>query len=107
VREEFAIRIRTIAGNIETRAKARVRRRSGALEASIETVIREDGLQATVGTPLHYAKFVEFGTVNTRKRPFLYPAFRTSVRDFRKEAKAAGEQIKTKVKRRYKGPKKP
>lgn len=106
VKEVFAERIRIIAGNIEQRAKARVRRRSGATADSITTVVREDGLQATVGTPMPHAKFLEFGTVHSRKRPFLYPAFRTSVRDFRKDAKAAGEKIKSKVKRRYKGPKK-
>ena len=55
---------------------------------------------------LIFDKFTEFGTVSTRKRPFLYPAFRREVRDMRRAAKEAGEKIKTKVRRAYKGPRK-
>ena len=106
VREEFAAMIRETAENVEQLARSAAPRRDGDLKASIATNIREDGLQAAIGSNLYYAKFVEFGTVRTRKRPFLYPAFRLAVRQFRIGAKEAGVKIRNKVKRRYKGPKK-
>jgi HK97 gp10 family phage protein len=50
----------------------------GALRASITHAVAADGLSAEVGTPLHYAPYVEFGTGiyaskgDGRKDPWSY-----------------------------------
>lgn len=60
--------------------------RDGDLQKSIGHEIAADGLSATVGSDLYYARFVEFGTKGggknrpkhrgTKARPFLFPAYR-------------------------------
>lgn len=91
------------AGIIEAVAKRRVPVRSAALKNSIGTNLREDSLQAAVGTGVYYAKFVEFGTGDTPAQPFLFPAFRKGARYVRGRmrgwAEDAGQQARFKTKR--------
>lgn len=74
----------------------------GQLKASIARNVRSDGLQATVGAGVVYAKFVEFGTNDTPAEPFLFPAYRIGARyikgEIRKWADEAGQRAKFKTK---------
>lgn len=116
--------IREAAAFTERDARRRAPARTGDLARSITSVIREDGLQATVGSNLYYAPFVELGhstvqTVGTRKgkrswknkvvqdqqttghvppRPFLQPAFRAGLRHFRKSVKGLDAGLKKRFK---------
>ena len=45
-----------------------IKKRDGAHELSIEVAAGDDNA--------FYARFVEFGTVNTRAQPFFYPPYR-------------------------------
>jgi HK97 gp10 family phage protein len=75
----------------------------GKLKASIAKNVRDDGLQASVGSGVVYAKFVEFGTNDTPAEPFLYPAFRIGARYIRGAMKDwaddAGNSARFKTKR--------
>lgn len=82
----------------------------GQLKRSIARNVRADGLQASVGSGLDYAKFVEFGTGDTPAEPFLFPAFRIGSRSIRGGMKdwadEAGERARFKTKRGRKAKKK-
>jgi HK97 gp10 family phage protein len=75
----------------------------GMLKASIGKNERADGLQASVGSGVVYAKFVEFGTGDTPAEPFLYPAFRIGARVIRGQMRGwaddAGNRAKLRTKR--------
>ena len=45
--------------------------------------VRDDGLQASVGSGDKKARFVEFATNDTPAQPFLYPAFRVGAKYIR------------------------
>ena len=64
-------------------AAARVPVRQGTLKASLGRNVRDDGLQAAVGSGDKKARFVEFATNDTPAQPFLYPGFRLGVRFIR------------------------
>lgn len=49
---------------------------SGALAASLTVDIAEDGMSASVGTPLDYGWQLEFGSLSRPATPWLEPAFR-------------------------------
>jgi HK97 gp10 family phage protein len=89
---------------ILTEAGRRVPVRTTKLKQSLGRNVREDGLQAAVGSGDYKAKFVEFGTNDTPAQPFLYPAFRTGAKfvrsDMRNWAEKAGQQARFKTKRR-------
>lgn len=78
-------------------------RHPGQLKASIGRKVRADGLQASVGSGVVYAKFVELGTGDTPAIPFLYPAFRIGARVIRTEMRAwadeAGNRARFRTKR--------
>lgn len=106
---------------IETEALARVPvgdaiagryakdRTPGELKRSIGRNVREDGLQAAVGSSNPRARWVEFSTVDTPAQPFLLPAskhgFRYIRREMREWAARTGQRVKLRTKRRYRGPK--
>lgn len=79
--------IETGAAIMESEAKGRVPVDSGDLMNSIGTNIREDGLQAAVGSGLFYAAWVEVGTSDTPAQPYLYPAFLTGAKFVRRHMK--------------------
>jgi HK97 gp10 family phage protein len=60
---------------VQAGAKARCPVDTGRLRGSIAVEIEEGGLGASVGTNVHYAPFVEFGTSRMRARPYLFPAW--------------------------------
>lgn len=64
-------------------ANARVPVRTKELKDSLGRNVREDGLQAAVGSGLYRAKFTEFGTNDTPAQPFLLPAFRMGAKYIR------------------------
>lgn len=86
------------AAEVDEAARALAPQRTGKLKRSITHQIREDGLQALVGTNVPYARHVEFGTrpstkgqrmavgkgtkasrrthPGTEAQPFLFPAYR-------------------------------
>lgn len=69
--------IRKAVGDTEGLAKLRVPVATGALKNSIATSVdvRGDVVVGEVGTNLHYAPYIEFGTRNMAAQPFLVPAF--------------------------------
>lgn len=93
--EEFARGAREILDG----ARQRVPVRDGDLVRSLGSNVREDGLQATVGSGLLYSRFVELGTSDTPKQPFLYPPFRIFARTFRKRMKDTEPRLRAKIKR--------
>lgn len=102
-RDEIADTLATGAGIIESEAKSRVPYDEGDLERSIGTNIRDDGMEAAVGSGIVYAPFVEFGTVYTAAQPWLYPAFRTGARYIRRRMKTwpleAWQKVRARTKR--------
>lgn len=89
---------------IEAEAKRRVPVAEGDLERSITTETSEQGLNVSVGSPLFYAKFPEFGTSTAPARPWLYPAFRLGAKYVRKQmrvwAAAATKKVRFRTKRK-------
>lgn len=87
---------------ILTEAAGRVPERTGKLKSSLGRNVREDGLQAAVGSSDYKAKFVEFGTEDTPAQPFLWPAFKLGARFVRGQSKQwvaeAGKKITVRAK---------
>lgn len=48
--------------------------RTGRLMNSIAHEIDDGGMNATIGTNVEYAPYVELGTRRTRPKPYLFPA---------------------------------
>lgn len=83
-------------------------RTPGELKRSIGRNVREDGLQAAVGSGSPRAKWVEFATEDTPAQPALRPAYRRGVRLIRQQMKEwgarAGQRVRVRSRRRYRGP---
>lgn len=64
------------AVRVETAAKRLAPVDTGRLRSSISRELGRDGqgLVAVIGTNVHYAPHVEFGTVRMRAQPYLRPA---------------------------------
>lgn len=104
--------------NTESKAKQNVPVKTGTLRASIQTEFDNKEPSATVGSNVHYAPYVEFGTgqyakeylagrpaseqdlasefkgsgervVNRQAKPFLFPAFYAEARELTKRIKKA------------------
>lgn len=83
--EKLPAAIRTVAETEIKKSTLRVHRdaqrivpvRFGRLKSSLRFEVAEDGLTGEVFTNVEYAAFVEFGTVNMRERPYLFPAWNT------------------------------
>jgi HK97 gp10 family phage protein len=60
--------------------------RLGHLRASYKYFVRGNGMDAigTVGSPLEYSHFLEYGTAKMAPRPHLKPAFQNSREDIKK-----------------------
>lgn len=67
--------VKIAAVNIQNGARSRVPVDTGRLRNSITHEILADGLNASVGSNVEYAPFVEFGTRRMRAKPYLFPAF--------------------------------
>lgn len=65
-----------LAVRVERRAKHLAPVDTGRLRASVTNELGRDGrgLVVRVGTNVHYAPHLEYGTVRMRARPFLRPA---------------------------------
>lgn len=57
---------------VERSARLKAPRDTGALRRSISSKVEDD--EAIVFTPLEYAPYVEYGTMNNRAQPFLEPS---------------------------------
>lgn len=64
------------AAMVETEAKRIVPVRTGTLQRSIHTEHPKQG-EWTVGSKIHYAGFVEYGTRKMAAQPYLRPAWET------------------------------
>jgi HK97 gp10 family phage protein len=119
VQSDIGKLVETTAVKIELAAKKRVRVKDNNLRPSIHRTIKKKSLSATVGTNVHYAPYVEFGTgnlvsvpeglgtyamqfkgkgikqINLRARPFLF----NSANENRKAYKNGVKKILKKVKR--------
>lgn len=69
--------IRKAVFDTEALAKLQVPVRTGALKNSLATSldVRGDVIVGEVGTNLHYAAYIEFGTRTSPAQPYLTPAF--------------------------------
>lgn len=89
---------------MESEARNRVPYDEGDLDRSIGRNVREDGLQASVGTPLPHGRFQELGTEHNPAQPWLYPAFRVGARFIRREMKEwtarVGRKVSVRARRR-------
>jgi HK97 gp10 family phage protein len=65
-----------VAIRVQTRAKRKCPVDTGRLRSSITHEAGQDskGLLVRIGTNVHYAPYVEFGTIRMRPQPFLRPA---------------------------------
>ncbi len=70
-----------------TEAARRVPVRYGNLKRSLGRNVRDDGLQAVVGSSDWKAIFQEFGTSDTPRQSFLWPAYRQGARFIRQSMK--------------------
>lgn len=71
----------------QSRAKDRTPVATGRLRASLQMQFDRDRTTATVGTNVHYAPHVEFGTRKMKARPYLIPAFEQTKPEFQNELK--------------------
>lgn len=78
-------------------AGQRVPVRYGALKRSLGRNVREDGLQIAIGSGDWKAKFQEFGTNDTPRQAFLYPAYRLGAKYIRAQMKRWAVDAATKV----------
>lgn len=67
-------RLENIGKDLREDAKSRCPVRTGALKNSIFSVVTDN--ECTVGSPLEYAQFVEYGTWKMAAQPFLEPALK-------------------------------
>lgn len=92
-----AVVVRTLyfgSGIIGIEASRRVPVDKGKLAASRGRNIREDGLQIAVGFGDKKAKFLEFGTNDTRAQPFLLPGFRIGARYIRQKMRGWAKEAR-------------
>jgi HK97 gp10 family phage protein len=77
VEEDVQQVVAETAYNIEADAKRLVPVDTGHLRRSISTELNmvTKGYQATVGTNISYAQYIEFGTSKMDAKPFLIPAY--------------------------------
>lgn len=73
--------MRITALDVEGYAKTVVPVDTGNLKNSIQTMMESD-VSAVVGTPVHYAIYVEFGTSRMAARPYLLPALERAKKPF-------------------------
>lgn len=64
--------VKEVAIRVDAEAKKKAPVDTGNLRASITMEV--DGLEATVGTNVEYAPFIEFGTSRQQAQPFMTPA---------------------------------
>ncbi len=58
--------------------------RTGNLRASLTKEVSKDDLYAVVGTKVHYAPYIEYGTRKMAPRAYLRPAYLEHEQDIRK-----------------------
>jgi len=81
--------------NVERGAKKFCAVDTGRLRSSIHLMNQTfDGLGAEVGTEVHYAPHVEYGTVNQRAQPFMIPAAAMSRNEWLKGIKEIMKNVK-------------
>lgn len=80
--DELDETLEKMALEIEAEAKKLCPVRTGRLRASIHTGKIRDRVYY-VGSPVHYAPFVEFGTRKMVARPYLRPAVRKVVNEYK------------------------
>lgn len=81
--------VKLSALSIEATAKQLCPVDTGRLRSSIHHEITAFGFNATVGTNVEYAPFIEFGTARQRAQPYLFPAAEAERTAFLRNIKAA------------------
>lgn len=92
IRTAVANEVGKAAYDIEAKAKAKApvgKVRGGTLRRSIHTPWRPGDLSTVVGSSVHYAAFVEFGTRYMAARPYLRPAYAAVMPGFAAAVKRA------------------
>lgn len=62
---------------------------TGALRRSIRLSLENGNLKAVVKTNVHYAKFVEYGTIRQKAQPYMRPSLRVQKAKFVRDIKNA------------------
>lgn len=62
---------------------------TGNLRASLTKEVSDRELYAVVGTKVHYAPYVEYGTRKMRAKPYLKPAFYENEKDIKQRISQA------------------
>lgn len=92
-REGLSRAVRAAAFTVEGKAKALLVEKgavdTGNLLNSIATVVEDRGLTAFVGTAVHYAPYIEYGTYKMAARPYLVPAVEFAREPFQAACAAA------------------
>lgn len=86
--------------NVQAGAKRRCPVKTGRLRNSIAVEMIGSGMEAHVGTNVHYAPMVEFGTRRMAARPYLFPALEE---ERPKLAARLGKLIEDEARRRGRG----
>lgn len=78
---------------IDAKAKTKCPVDTGRLRSSINPFVDADGLGGGVGTNVHYAPHVEYGTIKMDAQPYLRPAAREEQDDIIAEISLALKQL--------------
>lgn len=79
--------------NIQREARRLCPVDTGRLRSSIQVAFFAGGLGATVGTIVHYAPYIEFGTRYMKPRPYLGPAYENEIKKFRRKVIVATKSV--------------
>jgi HK97 gp10 family phage protein len=71
--------LEAVAQDTGQRARGRAPVKTGKLRSSIFVSRGAEGNTFVVGTPMYYAKFLEWGTKHMKARPFLNVSFRAAM----------------------------
>lgn len=66
---------------------------TGWLMASYSSFMPSSGLKVFVGSPVRYARWLEYGTTRMKARPHLIPRYREELPKFKRRLKARIRQI--------------
>lgn len=84
VREKIINRLTLVGEFVEGAAKNNTPVKTGNLQRSINYKVNDEDLSVTIGTPVEYAPYVEFGTTKRGAKPYLRPALYENKQEIKK-----------------------